>query len=130
MNAPDSCRASARWRHALFTAWLLLLSLCAHADAIRIDRPHTGAVVHDVSGTLFVEAELGETMSAPDMRFRLLMDGVPVTRDSYLPVYTLRDVPEGRHWLEILIVDRSGRVLERSTPVSFEMVHEAGPSEH
>lgn len=105
------------------------LSQHANADAIRIDTPQADAVVYDISGDLFVEAELAEADSAPDMRFRLEMDGRRVTRDSYVPVFKLRDVPEGRHRLEVLIVDRDGRVLERSAPVPFAMVHDAGPYE-
>jgi len=106
---------------------LALLSGNALADAIRIDTPQRGAVVYDISGNLFVEAELAEADLQPDMRFRLLIDGERAARDGYVPVFRLYDVPAGEHWMQMLIVDRHGEVLERSDPHTFTMVHGAGP---
>jgi len=104
-----------------------LLSRTALADAIRIDTPQRGSVVYDISGNVFVEAEMAEADLGPDMRFRLLIDGRRMVRDSYLPVFHLYDVPEGRHWMQIVIVDRHGEYLEGSDLHPFTMIHGAGP---
>lgn len=99
------------------------------ADTIRIDRPHRGAVIYDVSGNLFVEAELAQADPGSGMRFRLLIDGRCVARDSFLPVFLLYDVPAGRHCMQVLIVDRHGEVMERSRPHPFTMDLETNPYE-
>ncbi len=115
---------------ALFLACVLctvLIARPASADAIRIDTPQRGSVVYDIGGNLFVEAELAEADLAPDMRFRLLIDGRRVVRDSYVPIFRIYDVPEGRHWMQMVIVDRHGEVLEGSDLHPFTMIHEAGP---
>jgi hypothetical protein len=84
-------------------------------------------VVEDVSGSVFVDVELGESDLQPDMRFRLKMDGRPVTPIAYVPVFRLHDVSTGPHVLEALIVDPQGKVLQKSAPIRFRMVRKPGP---
>lgn len=110
-------------------ALAILASGLSFADGIRIDRPQEGEVVYDISGNLFVEAELAEIDASPDMRFRLLMDGRPITPDGYVTVFPLDDVPPGPHVLHAQIVDPSGKVMHTSDPVGFVMRRTPGPSD-
>jgi hypothetical protein len=112
--------------------WLLLIGLMAalasNAAGIRVDVPEDGAVVYDVNGKLFVDVELAQTELWPDLRFRLLMDGEPVSDIKYVPVFHLRDVPAGDHLLIAQVLDAHGNVLQTSEPVRFTM--RTSPSGH
>lgn len=112
----------------LVVAGMLIVSLAAApvaAAGFRIDNPKDGAVISDVAGNLSVDTEFEQTDLVPRMRFRALLDGKPVTPLSYVPVFRLRDIPSGRHELQVEILDPDGNVIERSDPVKFEMRRES-----
>lgn len=120
-------------RQQMRLAWRLcagltaaLIAISASATDVRITSPQNGDVIRDLSGSLFVEVSLGERDLKPDMRFRLLMDGRPVTPVAYVPVFRLHDVPPGQHELRAQIVDQQGDVMLTSEPVRFRMLREAG----
>jgi hypothetical protein len=104
-----------------------LIAAAANAAGIRVDEPRDGEVVYDVNGKVFVNAELGEGELWSDLRFRLLMDGRPVSDVKYVPVFHLRDVPPGEHVVQAQTLDREGAVLATSDPVRFEMRTELEP---
>jgi len=97
------------------------------AAAIRIEQPLPDTAVYDLSGHLFVQAQLSAVDVVPEMRFRLLLDGRRTGRDSFVPIFELYDVPQGRHVLQVQIVGRGGQVMSRSELVGFRMVHGVGP---
>lgn len=97
------------------------------ALAFRVDNPINGAVIYSVSGTLKVDTEFDNTELVSSMRFRALIDGSPVTPESYLPIFTLQDIAPGTYVLKVQIVDQKGKVMMTSDPVKFEMRRRTAP---
>ncbi|MEO8165378.1 MAG: hypothetical protein ABI619_08275, partial [Betaproteobacteria bacterium] len=51
----------------------------------------------------------------------ILLDGKPVTPDSSSLSFVLQDIDRGEHFLQALLVDRTGQTLSVSDTVYFTM---------
>ena len=71
-----------------------------------------------------------DTQLQPDLRFRLLVDGHPLERDSWEPEFWLRRVAPGAYTFQAQLIDPGGYVVRASKPVTIivqrgAQIHEA-----
>ncbi len=84
-----------------------------------IVRPSNDETIYDNEGNIKVSIEIQPALTRGD-RFRVLLDGAAVG-DLTTPQITLQNVDRGTHSVVALILDRTGRELARSAPVTFHL---------
>ncbi len=100
---------------------VLAASTCAAAAGIGIVSPQEGMTVHDNAGNLTVTAKADAGELPQGSRIRFLLDGRPVGPDTTASVVALEKVERGTHVLQALLLDRNGKTIARSAPVTFHM---------
>jgi hypothetical protein len=106
-------------------AMILLLGFaCATAGAAQVTilAPEQHGVVHDNEGNLVVDVKVEPPIDPGEgTSIRIVLDGKAATRPSAGTSLTLQGVERGEHWVQALLVDRTGKTLSVSDTVYFTM---------
>ena len=111
-------------RRATAVMILLLGFACTTAGAaqVTIVAPEQHGVVHDNEGNLAVDVKVDPPIDPDEgTSIRIVLDGKPATRASAATSFTLQGVERGEHWVQALLVDRTGKTLSVSDTVYFTM---------
>jgi hypothetical protein len=103
---------------------LLLGFACATAGAAQVTilAPEQHGVVHDNEGNLVVDVKVEPPIDPGEgTSIRIVLDGKAATRPSAGTSLTLQGVERGEHWVQALLVDRTGKTLSVSDTVYFTM---------
>ena len=90
-----------------------------HYDSLAIGKPASDATVHDNDGDVEVSVVVSPALRAGD-RALLSVDGRPTPAQERTR-FELSGLARGEHSLRAAIVDRSGRTLIASAPITFNM---------
>lgn len=87
---------------------------------LRILVPEPDATVRSTEGDLIVTVTSDPALQ-PGHNYQLLVDGEPSAPLGRSPVFPLKNIDRGTHQLSVVIMDESGRVLERTPNQPFHM---------
>lgn len=90
--------------------------------AISIVQPGDNATVHNNQGTLEVSLAVSPALQIErDHRIRMFLDGKIVAEARPTAQFSLIDIERGTHTLQAAVIDKSGRPLMTSEPITFHM---------
>jgi hypothetical protein len=91
--------------------------------AVTIVSPANEETVHDNTGRLTVAltVEDGGALAQGRAALRVLLDGAPFGAEQRGRSFGLEGIERGTHTLQIELVDRDGKTLAASAPVTFHM---------
>jgi hypothetical protein len=99
-------------------------------DRLTIDKPESGQTVRDNQGNVEVVLTLDPQINSDEgHKIQILYDGQEHGDPSSSLEQTLEGVARGGHTVGAQVIDKQGRVLIRSQPVSFQMMR-ASPLFH
>ncbi len=102
----------------------------SYYDRLTIDKPESGQTVQDNQGNVEVVLTLDPQINTDEgHKIQILYDGQEHGEPSSSLEQTLKGVARGGHTVGAQVIDKRGRVLIRSQPVSFQMTH-ASPLFH
>ena len=85
---------------------------------LAVVQPGNDETLRSNEGNVAVSIEISPTLSNGH-RFRLYLDGSPISGELTTPQITLQNVDRGSHNLEVAVVDENGQEVLRSTSVTF-----------
>ena len=92
-----------------------------HYQMVRILVPEPDATIRSTEGNLIVSVT-SEPNLMPGHTYRLLLDGNPTATPATSPVFALNNIDRGSHMLAVEILDKQGRIAERTANQPFHMV--------
>lgn len=92
-----------------------------HYDMLRVLVPEPDATVRSSAGELIVSIT-SEPGLQRGHRYRLLLDGQPTAAPGPSPVFALSNIDRGSHNLSVEILDKQGRIVERTANQPFHML--------
>lgn len=90
-------------------------------NLLRILVPQPDATIRDSAGNLIVSVN-SEPGLFPEHSYRLLLDGTAVGEVGSSPVFPLENIDRGTHQLAVEIIDKQGRIIERTPTQPFHML--------
>jgi hypothetical protein len=94
----------------------------AHYERLQVVSPQRNETVRDNSGRVSIEIELRPRLRTKDgHQLRVMLDGALLPGTWRRPRFMLQDVDRGRHSLQVVVTDASGRHLIESESVPFNM---------
>jgi hypothetical protein len=92
-----------------------------HYDMLRVLVPEPDATIRSSAGELIVSIT-SEPGLQRGHRYRLLLDGQPTAEPGPSPVFALSNIDRGSHNLSVEILDKHGRIVERTANQPFHML--------
>ena len=91
-------------------------------EAVRIERPRPDETIIDTQGNFTVAGSLQPPLqAAAGHRVRLLLDGKPVGEPGTSLSFSLTNIDRGTHTVQLEVVDRDGKRVAASEPVTFHL---------
>lgn len=90
-------------------------------NLLRILVPQPDATIRDSAGNLIVSVN-SEPGLFPEHSYRLLLNGTAVGEVGSSPVFPLENIDRGTHQLAVEIIDKQGRIIERTPTQPFHML--------
>jgi hypothetical protein len=90
-------------------------------NLLRILVPQPDASIRDSAGGLIVSVNSDPALY-PGHSYRLLLDGSAIGEAGTSPVFPLSNIDRGTHQLAVEIIDRQGRIIERTPTQPFHML--------
>ncbi len=87
---------------------------------LRILVPEPDTTVRNAEGNLIVTVNSDPALQEGHV-YRLLLDGQPVAEPGRSPVFPLSHIDRGTHQLSVEILDRNGRLLEKTPSQPFHL---------
>lgn len=107
---------------AVLAMALSFACMAAGAAQVSLLRPAQHDTIHDNSGNMEVKVKVDPPIDPQEgTSIRILLDGKVVATQDSEQTFFLQGIDRGQHSVKAILVDRNGRTLAQSAPVSFTM---------